>query len=47
MIFFITKFVICVTKFVICVTKFVTHISKFVTNFVCADGENYQGLRKK
>ena len=32
MIFFITKFVICVTKFVIRVTKFVTHISKFVTN---------------
>ena len=44
---FITRFVICVTKFVIRVTKFVTHISKFVTNFVCADGENYQGLRKK
>ena len=47
MIFFITKFVICVTKFVIRVTKFLIYVSKFVTNFVCADGENYQGLRKK
>ena len=47
MIFFITRFVICVTKFVIRVTKFVTHISKFVTNFVCADGEKCQGIRKK
>ena len=29
-----------------CVTKFVTCIRNFVTNFLCADSENYHGLRK-
>ena len=46
MIFFITKFVICVTKFVIRVTKFVTHISKFVTNFFWRMVKTIKGLGK-
>ena len=46
MIFFITKFVICVTKFVIRVTKFVTHISKFVTNFFWRIVKTIKGLGK-
>ena len=47
MIFFITRFVTCVRNFVIHVTKFLIYVSKFVTNVVCADSENYQGVRKK
>ena len=43
---FITNFVTLVRNFVTLVTKFVIHISKFVTNFLCADSENYHGLRE-
>ena len=46
MIFFITKFVICVTKFVIRVTKFVIYVSKFVTNFFWRIVKTIKGLGK-
>ena len=43
---FVTNFVTCITNLLTCVTKFVTCIRNFVTNFLCADSENYHGLRK-
>ena len=43
---FVTNFVTLVRKFVTRVTKFLIYVSKFVINFLCADGENYHGLRK-
>ena len=46
MIFFITKFVICVTKFVIRVTKFLIYVSKFVTNFFWRIVKTIKGLEK-
>ena len=46
MIFFITKFVICVTKFVIRVTKFLIYVSKFVTNFFWRIVKTIKGLGK-